>query len=138
MKNGIYLFVLVFFIGVFSMMNFSACKKKDLDSGIDPNLPVPAQLVYPLNLGNGWSLIAQIAPTGIIDIMFKDEMNGYALPATIPGWIYKTVDGGMEWSYVVLPKEYTNQKFLNISIAGNNVYLVPNSGSFILKMNSDL
>ena len=137
MKKGSFFFFLSVFIGLLSMINFSGCKKKDLDSGVDPNVPVPGQNVYPLSLGNGWSLIAQIAPTGIIDIMFRDEMNGYALPAAIPGWIYKTGDGGMEWSYVVLPKEYENQKFLNLSIADKNVYLVPNSGSYILKITSD-
>lgn len=142
MKNGIDLFVLVFFIGVFSMINFSGCKKKDLPPAADPYVyvPVPPQNlnpVYPISMGNGWELIAKIGNGTLTDLMFKDELNGYAISGNSTGNLFKTIDGGKIWKSIVVPSEFKNHIFNNIFLIGNKIFITPYSQLYLLEITAD-
>lgn len=142
MKKESSFFVLSVFIGFLSMINFSACKKKELPAPADQYVyvPVPAPSTYPINLGNGWEIIARIGNISMVDLMFLDEMRGYAsaiIDGNKRGAIYKTVDGGKRWNSLVLPTEFAKNYFYNMYLIDDNTYLVPDSGLYLLKITSD-
>lgn len=108
----------IFFIVTFSfLVLFSSCKKSDNNNPTPPPPPVPSD-----TLATGWQKINFIDSSDLVDIFFSNN-SGFA----ISSHIFKSSDGGNNWSQLTSPSGLSSNHFENIGMGNemNAIFVSP-------------
>src|ERR1039458_8872518 len=69
-------------------------------TGVPVTLGSSAGLIYSTNAGSSWSSPTERPGAGAVNALIVDPNNAMAAYAGTPTGVYKTVDGGLQWSAV--------------------------------------